>query len=74
MEKYIFRIPAVAFQKNKKDEKYEIRVFKEYEYLIQKQKKSQKKMEKNEYDMYGALVAIKLRKWTKQLVSMLQMK
>jgi len=54
----------MAPRKKKKKEKdeNEIRVSQAYEYLMQKQKESQKKMEKDEYDIYGALVATKLRK------------
>lgn len=63
IEKNTFSAPAMAFRKKKrktKDEN-EIRASQAYEYLMQKQKESQKKME-DEYDIYGALVATKLRK------------
>jgi len=54
----------MAPRKKKKIEKdeNEKRVSQVYKYLMQKQKEIQKKMEKDEYDIYDALVATKLRK------------
>jgi hypothetical protein len=49
-------------KKKKEKDENETRVSQAYEYLMQKQKESQKKTEKDEYDIYGALVATKLRK------------
>ncbi|XP_022183161.1 uncharacterized protein LOC111042769, partial [Myzus persicae] len=64
IEKNTFSAPAMASRKKKKKptDENEIRASQAYEYLMQKQKESQKKMEKDEYDIYGALVATKLRK------------
>ncbi|KAF0752008.1 Uncharacterized protein FWK35_00012629 [Aphis craccivora] len=64
IDKNTFSAPSMASRKKKKKAKdeNEIRVSQAYEYLMQKQKESQKKMEKDEYDIYGALVATKLRK------------
>lgn len=63
IEKNTFSAPAMAprKKKNKEKDENEIRVW-VYEYLMQKLKESQNKMEKDEYDIYGVLEATKLLK------------